>query len=496
MRICDELRASVLQAAIQGKLSNTSSSDTKVNEMLEGIAKDRAERIERHETKKDKRIETITPVDNQPFDIPDSWRFVHLGEVLYKLTDGTHKTPKYTNEGVKFVSVKDMSNGVLCLENTKHISEKEHTELFKRCNPELGDIILSKVGTTGIPAIVNTEEPFSLFVSVALLKFSHEYIYNKYLYYLLYSPMVQEQAAENTKGIGNKNWVLDKIANTVIVLPPYEEQKRIVAKVDELMAKIDELERTELELEELHKQFPGDMKAALLQAAMQGKLTEQFSEDGYASDLIELIKSKKTKDGKNVEPIEDADKAYTLPNNWEWVRLENITETEIKRGKSPKYVDNSTVLAFAQKCNTKAGYIDLTLAKCIDEEKASKWDSDVDLRKGDIVINSTGNGTLGRIGYYNEPDVEGRRVIPDSHVTTVRVHSACLNEYILHCLKSMQSELEKLGTGSTNQTELNATTVKNLLIPLPPLAEQKRIVEKLDKLLPLCDKLEELHKEA
>ena len=136
---------------------------------------------------------------------------------------------------MKFVSVKDMSTGRLSLANTKYISQEEHEELYERCNPEKGDILLSKVGTTGVPAIVDTDEQFSLFVSVALLKFNHKYINQKFFYYLIYSPLIQQQATENTKGIGNKNWVLDKIANTLVILPPIEEQQRIIEKLEQLL---------------------------------------------------------------------------------------------------------------------------------------------------------------------------------------------------------------------------------------------------------------------
>ena len=167
--------------------------------------------------------------------IPDTWRMVMLGSIVYKLTDGTHKTPKYAIEGVKFVSVKDMSSGKLDLSNTKFITQAEHNELYKRCNPEKGDMLISKVGTTGVPAIIDTDEQFSLFVSVALLKYNHQYINEKFLYYLLMSPLIQEQVKENTRGIDNKNWVLDFIAKTVIVLPPIEEQQRIVERLDALL---------------------------------------------------------------------------------------------------------------------------------------------------------------------------------------------------------------------------------------------------------------------
>lgn len=158
-----------------------------------------------------------------------------------KLTDGTHKTPKYAESGVKFVSVKDMSTGKLSLDNTKFITKEEHKELFTRCNPQRGDMLLSKIGTTGVPAIVDTDEEFSLFVSVALLKYNHQYIVEKYLYYLLLSPVVQMQATENTRGVGNKNWVLDAICKTLIPLPPLAEQKRIVEKIEQLLPLCDKL---------------------------------------------------------------------------------------------------------------------------------------------------------------------------------------------------------------------------------------------------------------
>ncbi len=229
-----DMKNALLQAAIQGKLTEQLESDSSVDDMLDAIIKDKKNRIEKKEVKKDKRLFISNEIE-AVFDIPSSWRWTTLGNLVYKLTDGTHKTPKYTESGVKFVSVKDMSVGQLVLDNTKYISQEEHKELYERCNPEKGDILLSKVGTTGVPAIVNTDEQFSLFVSVALLKFNHKYINQKFFYYLIYSPLVQQQAAENTKGIGNKNWVLDKIANTLVVLPPIEEQQRIVERLEQLL---------------------------------------------------------------------------------------------------------------------------------------------------------------------------------------------------------------------------------------------------------------------
>ncbi len=132
-----------------------------------------------------------------------------------------------------------MSSGKISFDNTKFISETEHKLLSGRCNPQKGDLLISKVGTTGVPVIVDTDRPFSLFVSVALIKFFPQYIHDKFLIYLLQSPLVQEQVKENTRGIGNKNWVLSAIANTLLLLPPKEEQTKIVDKLETTLKRLN-----------------------------------------------------------------------------------------------------------------------------------------------------------------------------------------------------------------------------------------------------------------
>ena len=230
-----DMQKSLLKIAIQGKLVEQRPEEGTGEELYTQIQAEKQDLIKAGKIKKDKRTDDRQVYDDIPFDIPETWKWASLGSILNKLTDGTHKTPKYTTSGVKFVSVKDISSAKLVLNNTKYITIEEHNKLYLRCNPECGDMLLSKVGTTGVPAIIDTEEPFSLFVSVALLKYNHNCIDEKYLYYLLKSPLVQIQASENTRGVGNKNWVLDAIANTVVVLPPFAEQKRIVAKLEELL---------------------------------------------------------------------------------------------------------------------------------------------------------------------------------------------------------------------------------------------------------------------
>lgn len=236
----EKLKKSILKYALKGKLTNQ-----KIQESAHVLYKEINDDINlkclEGKYKKSKILNDINDInDNEiEFDIPVNWKWVRLGNLLYKLTDGTHSTPTYTENGVPFISVKDISSGKINFSHTRFISEHEHQTLFKRCNPEKNDILLTKVGTTGIPVIVDTEKQFSLFVSVALLKFNNSLISNEYLAYAINSPLVQSQVKENTRGVGNKNWVMRDIANTILPLPPYEEQQRIVNTLNQLFKIID-----------------------------------------------------------------------------------------------------------------------------------------------------------------------------------------------------------------------------------------------------------------
>ena len=235
-----DMQKSILQMAIQGKLVEQRPEEGTAEELYQQIQEEKKQLIKAGKIKKGKSLPEITE-DEIPFDIPESWKWVRIGSLLQKLVDGTHRTPKYTTSGVPFVSVRNMSNGQLSLKDTKFISEEEHRELWSRCNPQRGDILLSKVGTTGVPAKVDTDEEFSLFVSVALLKFNNKLLDIDFLIYSILAPNFQKQCKDHTRGVGNKNWVIVDIANTTLPLPPLAEQKRIVAKLEEILPMCDKL---------------------------------------------------------------------------------------------------------------------------------------------------------------------------------------------------------------------------------------------------------------
>ena len=486
----EQLKASILQYAIQGKLVEQRPEEGTGEELYQQIVKNRELLIERKVIKRDKRTETAIDPNAIPFDVPENWKWVTLGSILNKLTDGTHKTPKYTTDGIKFVSVKDMSNGVLSLENTKFISEEEHQELYARCNPEKGDILLSKVGTTGGPAIVNTTEQFSLFVSVALLKVDHECIDLKFLYYMLMSPLVQTQATENTRGVGNKNWVLDAIANTMVVLPPLAEQKRIVIKVEELLPYVDRYATAYEKLEQFNAKFPEDMKKSILQYAIQGKLVEQRPEEGTGEELYKqmqaekqrLIKEKKIKKEKPLAEITEDEIPFDIPDSWKWVRWGNLTQS-IQYGYNAPAQDVGRIKMVRISDIQDGKVLWDTVPYCeIREEEIPTYL----LQKNDILFARTG-GTVGKS--YLVKDVPEESIYAGYLIRT-RYSSLLCPEYMKYFMESqLYWDQLRNGTIATAQPNCNGKTLSKMILPLPPQAEQKRIVAKLEELLPLCERL-------
>ena len=180
----------------------------------------------------------------------------------------------------------------------------------------------------------------------------------------------------------------------------------------------------------------------------------------------------------------DSEIPFELPAGWAWCRLNACCVKEIRRGKSPKYDERGTTLVFAQKCNTKHEGINISLALRLDDDTLVKYPSDEYMVSDDIVINSTGTGTLGRVGIYRDSDAsKGTPVVPDSHITIIRTSIHVRAEYIYTYLKSMQATLEKMGEGSTNQKELKPISLISLLAPIPPLHEQDRIITGIENMM-------------
>ena len=244
------------------------------------------------------------------------------------------------------------------------------------------------------------------------------------------------------------------------------------------------------------------LRELILQMAVQGLLLPQNPDDEPASELLERIKAERlrlVKEGqaaklKKMNPIDDTDSVFGLPKTWGWARLDEVC-SYIQRGKGPKYVDKSDVPVVSQKCIQWSGFT-MEPARFIDPETLEKYTEERYLRTGDLLWNSTGTGTVGRVNVYTHEENPHEIVVVDSHVTIVR--PIFLDSRFVYCWIAspyVQEEIDAMASGSTKQVELNKSTVQEHVIPIPPLEEQKRIVAKVDELMQRCDRLEQSQQE-
>ena len=248
------------------------------------------------------------------------------------------------------------------------------------------------------------------------------------------------------------------------------------------------------------------LRQKILDLAIRGKLVPQDPNDEPASILLERIKAEKErliKEGKIKRSKKSAKTSDTphygnvpfeIPDNWVWTTLEEIC-LFLSRGKSPKYSDtDKTYPVFAQKCNLKEGGISLEQARFLDPSTICKWSEEYKLKTGDVLVNSTGTGTVGRTRLFHESYLKHYPfVVPDSHVSVIRTASEIKSEFVFAYISSrlIQEYLEDNLAGSTNQKELYIGVLSDLLFPLPPLAEQQRIVTEIEKWFALIDEIEQ-----
>ena len=221
-----------------------------------------------------------------PFEVPESWCWVNIMEALVKLSDGTHHSPKnYPKGNYKYITAKNIKNEGVVLDGVTYVDDETHHEIFSRCNPEYGDILYIKDGaTTGVVAINNLEEEFSLLSSVALLKPS-KLISKKYLFYYLQSSYCYESVRSSMKGVGITRITLKQIADWEVPIPPIEEQYRIVEYIDSLFAQIDLIAKDTATLNLFLEKY----KHGILNLAIAGKLVPQDPSDEPAVKLLTRI---------------------------------------------------------------------------------------------------------------------------------------------------------------------------------------------------------------
>ena len=450
--------------------------------------------------------QSIVAKEEEPYKLPSNWVWTRLENISHKITDGAHKTPTYVKEGVPFISVKDIRNNEIFFDDTKFITLEEHQELYKRCNPEKGDVLVTKSGTIGRTAIVKDDFEFSLFVSVALIKNIKNVVQSNFLSYAMQDFINKIDISRDIKGGVIKNYHISDMKKQLVPLPPLEEQKRIVEKLDSLFEKIQKIK----EIIEEVKEKTTSRREAILFKAFSGELTEKWRGENHTENARELLvkindeklklwedECKKAEDEGRKKPAKPKlktidemlvgaeEEPYRLPNNWIWTRLGDITN--VVSGGTPStskeeyYNGNIPWITPKDLSNYKEKYI-LNGARNITEEGLKKSSAVL------LPINSVLMSSRAPIGYVV---INKKEVSTNQGFKSFTPSISYIPEYLYHYLKKSKNYLESIATGITFK-ELSGDKAKKIIFPLPPLEEQKEIVRVLDKVFEEENRISEL----
>lgn len=476
--LAQDLRVAVLQYAIQGKLTTQEITDSNVDDFLNCIKEQKSRLIKEKAVKKQPKS-VLFDEEELPFEIPDNWRWVSLIDLGFFSSGKTPNmaVPEYWDNGtVNWTTSKDLKTKYI-LSSKMKITELAASEMTLYPAGTLVMSVRSGILKHTLPVCILKK---SSTINQDLKAYQlYDLRLSDYVFYVLkgLEPIILQDYTKRVTTVDSLRF--DEFSQELpIPLPPIEEQARIVARVDELMAKIDEYEKIEKELVKLQKDFPGNMKDAILQAAMQGKLTEQLESDGNASQLAKAISVK----DKKWKPITEDEEPFSIPDTWTWMRLREFTS--ITAGGTPtrsekRYWNGN--IPWLKIGNMNGKYVD-EADEFITEEglnnSSAKW-----VEKGTILYSIF--ASIGTVSILNYPATTNQAI------AAVKLNPSMNRDYMYYVLTGLKSVLVAQGHGMA-QMNINQEILKNTPIPIPPVKEQQRIVEKLDQLLPLCDQLEQM----
>ncbi|MCB6287267.1 restriction endonuclease subunit S [[Clostridium] scindens] len=522
-----QLKNSILQMAVQGKLVPQDLNDEPASVLLERIRKEKEHFIKEGKIKKEKnpsyifrgvdnlpyeKVGTNEPVciaDEVPFEIPESWEWVRLGSVLDIARGGSPRPIKdyLTNspDGINWIKIGDTDKGGKYICSTKEKIKPEGISKSRMVYE--GDFLLTNSMSFGRPYILKTRGC----IHDGWLVLSNQYqCYSvDFLYYLLSSAFAYNQFSGVVSGAVVKNLNSDKVAAALFPLPPIEEQERIVLKIEEIIPLIENYDCAEMVLSSMQKNFPAQLKKSILQMAVQGKLVPQDPNDEPASVLLEriraekqrLVKEGKIKKDKHESVIFRRDNShyekcgskeinideiipFDLPDSWEWIRLSTIL-TSTDAGKSPQCENRP-------RSNYEWGVIKTTAIQdgyfLADENKVLPINFNIQesmmVHSGDLLI--TRAGPRNRTGVICVVDGEPENLILSDKTVRLSYLRGFVNPYyIMTALSSpaMQYFVIDSMTGmATSQVNISQEKMKTFLLPLPPFNEQQRIVEEVEKI--------------
>ena len=476
-----ELKNSILQFAIQGKLVEQRPEEGIAEELYRQIQQEKQALIKAGKIKKEKPLPEITE-DEIPFEIPEAWVWCYVGELFFhntgKAMNSSAKESNKDGEIRKFITTSNVYWNSFDFSEVKEMFFSN--EELLRCTATKNDILICEGG--------------AYYGRTAIWKYDYDICFQNHIHRLRpYLPLIEEfyyyifrfyreNGFIKSKGTAMPGLSSIALHQLIIPLPPLAEQKRIVAKIEELLPYIDRYEKAWNRLEDFNKRFPADMQKSILQLAIQGKLTEQRSEEGTGEALYQqiqkekqaLIKAGKIKKEKPLPEITEDEMEYDIPGSWKAVRLGNVISLLSGTDFKPEEYNDQ-----------KRGMPYITGASSLSEKGVllNRWTETprVIARKGDVLLVCKGSG----YGKTVICDVEEAHIA--RQIMSIQYTNLLDMKYIMCFLNANLSLIKASGQGVI--PGIDRGSVQKMIFPLPPLAEQKRIVAKLEELLPLCERL-------
>lgn len=463
-----ELKNSILQLAIQGKLVPQRAEEGTAEELYNQIQAEKQKLIKEGKIKKEKPLPPITD-DEKPFEIPKNWKWVRLGEISFINGGYAFKSENFKQNGIRVIRISDFNeNGLINTKIVRHIFD-ESLEPFLLKEK---DIILCMTGGTVGKSYFVKKLNEQMMTNQRVATIRSIFVHQEYINFIVLSPLIQK-IIKDSKNSTNDNISMGTINSFIVPLPPLAEQKRIVAKIEELLPYVERYETAYNKLQQLNKRFPDDLQKSVLQLAIQGKLVPQRPEEGNAEDLYKqiqaekqkLIKEGKIKKEKPLPPITDDEKPFEVPESWKWVRLGEIFTLQAGKNINSSNIYKNQDVTHKYLCyggNGVRGYV-------------TNYNRD-----GIFAIIGRQGALCGNINVANGKFYATEHAVVVDHYNITDV---IWSSFFIKALN-----LNQYAT-STAQPGLAVSNIIKVLIPLPPFAEQKRIVAKIEELLPLCDKL-------
>ena len=480
----EQLKASILQYAIQGKLVEQRPEEGTGEELYQQIQAERQRLIQEKKIKKEKPLAEISE-DEIPFDIPESWKWCYIGELFLHNTGKAQNSTGSQNGTIrKFITTSNLYWDEFDFTKVKEIpfTDKE----LERCTVQKGDLLVCEGGDCGRSAVWKYDEEVCIQNHVHRLR-PYQPVDIYYFYYLFY--FYKNTGKLRGRGVAIQGLSNEAIHRVIVPLPPFAEQKRIVAKIEELLPLADRYAASYEKLEQFNAKFPESMRKSILQYAIQGKLVEQRAGEGTGEELYQqiqvekqrLIQEKKIKKEKPLAEISEDEIPFDIPKSWKWVRIPEIGTSSLGKTLN-KSIDAGKEVPYLCSINVYWEGINL------DQVKTAKFSAlDMEkylLQRGSLLICE--GGDVGRSAVWDS-DTE---MYYQNALHCVRFLGGINPYYFRYCFELYKGNkiLENASKGMTIK-HLVQGSLYSILFPLPPLAEQKRIVAKIEELLPLCDRL-------